>query len=45
MRSTTPMKVAKIGYIFISLFFCALGILLIALPTSRRRHSGLRRAA
>ena len=32
MRSTTPMKVAKIGYIFISLFFCALGVLLIALP-------------
>lgn len=33
MRSTTPMRVAKFGYIVISLLFCALGILMIVLPT------------
>ena len=33
MRSTTPMKVAKFGYILSSLFLCALGILLIAMPS------------
>lgn len=33
MRSTTPMRVAKFGYVVISLLFCALGILMIVLPT------------
>ena len=32
MRSVTPMKTAKIGYIIISLALCALGILLIVVP-------------
>ena len=32
MRSVTPMKVAKIGYMIISALLCALGILLIAAP-------------
>ncbi len=31
-RSTTPMWVAKIGYIIMSLVFCGAGILLIAKP-------------
>ena len=33
MRSTTPMRVAKFGYVVISLLFCALGILMIVMPT------------
>ncbi len=32
MRSTTPMRIAKCGYVLISLLFCTLGILLIAVP-------------
>lgn len=32
MRSVTPMRIAKIGYIIISAFLCAVGILFIALP-------------
>jgi len=32
MRSTTPMRVAKIGYIAISLFFCTVGVMLILHP-------------
>lgn len=32
MRSTAPMKVAKIGYIIISALLCVFGILLIVLP-------------
>lgn len=32
MRSTTPMRVAKFGYVVISLLFCALGILMIVMP-------------
>lgn len=33
MRSTTPMRIAKFGYVAISLLFCVFGILLIALPS------------
>ena len=32
MRSVAPMKIAKIGYIIISLVLCTLGIMLIADP-------------
>lgn len=32
MRSVTPMRIAKIGYIVMSLLFCAAGILFIAVP-------------
>ena len=32
MRSMTPMRVAKTGYILMSVLFCALGVLFIARP-------------
>ena len=32
MRSVTPMRVAKIGYIIISLALCVFGIMLIVNP-------------
>lgn len=32
MRSMTPMRVAKAGYILMSVVFCALGVLFIARP-------------
>ncbi len=32
MRSVTPMRIAKIGYIVMSVIFCAAGILFISLP-------------
>ena len=32
MRSMTPMRVAKTGYILMSLIFCALGLLFILRP-------------
>lgn len=32
MRSTAPMRLAKIGYIVMSLAFCAVGILFIVMP-------------
>ena len=32
MRSVTPMRIAKIGYIVLSVLFCAAGILFIAAP-------------
>ena len=32
MRSVTPMRIAKIGYIVMSVLFCAAGILFIAAP-------------
>lgn len=32
MRSVLPMKAAKIGYIILSVLYCALGILLITMP-------------
>lgn len=32
MRSIVPMRIAKIGYIFISVVFCLVGILMIVLP-------------
>ncbi len=32
LRSTAPMKIAKIGYIVISVLLCALGVLLIVIP-------------
>ncbi len=33
MRSMTPMKIAKFGYITVSVLWCALGIVLIAMPS------------
>ena len=33
MRSMTPMKIAKLGYITVSVLWCALGIVLIAMPS------------
>ncbi len=42
MRSTAPMKAAKIGYIVMSMVFCALGVLFIVRPgTSARLVGGL----
>ena len=32
MRSVTPMRVAKIGYIIMSVLLCVFGVLLIAVP-------------
>lgn len=32
MRSATPMRAAKIGYIVVSIILCAIGIMLIAVP-------------
>ena len=32
MRSVVPMRIAKIGYIVMSMLFCAAGILFIAMP-------------
>ena len=32
MRSVAPMRIAKIGYIVMSVLFCAAGVLLIAAP-------------
>lgn len=32
MRSVAPMRIAKIGYIVVSILLCAVGILLIAMP-------------
>lgn len=32
LRSVTPMKIAKIGYIVMSIVFCVVGVLLIVLP-------------
>ena len=32
MRSVTPMRIAKIGYIVMSVMFCIAGALFIALP-------------
>ena len=32
MRSVAPMKIAKIGYIVMSVLFCAAGVLFIAMP-------------
>ena len=32
MRSVTPMKIAKIGYIVMSIVFCIIGAVFIALP-------------
>lgn len=32
MRSVTPMRIAKIGYIIMSVLFCVAGILFITLP-------------
>ncbi len=32
MRSVTPMKTAKFGYIIVSVILCAIGILFIAMP-------------
>lgn len=32
MRSVTPMRVAKTGYIVMSVIFCVVGVLFIALP-------------
>ena len=32
MRSVTPMRVAKIGYIIMSVLLCVFGVLLIVVP-------------
>ncbi len=41
MRSAAPMRVAKIGYIFLSLLFCAAGIFLIAKPDLSMKMIGI----
>ena len=41
MCSTVPMRIAKIGYILISLLFCALGILLIVTPAVSQTAFGI----
>lgn len=41
MCSTVPMRVAKIGYILISLLFCVLGILLIVTPAVSQTAFGI----
>lgn len=41
MRSTAPMKVAKIGYIAVSVLLCALGVMLIIKPDLSVRVLGI----
>lgn len=33
MRSTVPMRIAKLGYVAISLLFCMLGVMMIVMPS------------
>ena len=40
MRSVTPMRIAKIGYIVMSAVFCAIGILFMACPELSVRMIG-----
>lgn len=41
MRSVAPMKIAKIGYIVVSVLFCIAGILFIALPEISAKIVGI----
>jgi len=41
MRSVAPMKIAKIGYIVVSVLFCIVGILFIALPEISTKIVGI----
>ena len=41
MRSVAPMKIAKIGYVAVSVLFCIAGILLIALPEISTKIIGI----
>ena len=41
MRSVAPMKIAKIGYIVVSVLFCIAGILFIALPEISTKIVGI----
>ena len=41
MRSVAPMKIAKIGYIVVSVLFCMAGILFIALPEISAKIVGI----
>lgn len=41
MRSVAPMKIAKIGYIAVSVLFCIAGILFIALPEISTKIVGI----
>ena len=41
MRSVTPMRIAKIGYIVISVILCLLGTLLLLFPTVSVRVMGI----
>lgn len=41
MRSMTPMRVAKGGYILMSAIFCALGVLFIVRPGQSLKVMGL----
>ena len=40
-RSVAPMKIAKIGYIVVSVLFCIVGILFIALPEISTKIVGI----
>lgn len=40
MRSVTPMRAAKIGYIVMSVLFCAMGTVLLILPGTSARWIG-----
>ena len=41
MRSVIPMRIAKVGYIVMSVLFCAVGILFIALPEFSAKIMGI----
>ena len=41
MRSVTPMRIAKTGYIVMSIVFSVIGVLLIALPVTSAKVIGL----
>lgn len=41
MRSVAPMKIAKIGYISISVLLCLIGVLLVLFPTISIRVMGM----
>ena len=41
MRSVTPMRIAKIGYIVMSVLFCLAGVLFIAMPEISTKIIGI----
>ena len=41
MRSVTPMRIAKIGYIVMSVLFCLAGVLFIAMPEISAKIIGI----